>query len=270
MYRERDSKTIDAQLRRSFYREVDQLRRLGIESVAEIKAVLQSMMCLDQILRWRDAPTAGQDGNGVELPQWPDFEKISPEFECVEFISPPQRRAHLLSRFADLENVMSTRIALVRSVRQKEAQRRQIGDIVSPSIEACVKLEQQCLLSMSRAARDTNQTQIALNSIVKAQRLGVSSEVSQEYAKVLWSLNEPKLAVDHLADMVTKVAPTDSKLLKPTLLARLVCQRALYPAGTLLIFPTGYVDVRGLSPKANRNLEHLLRACEKMPNWYRR
>lgn len=116
---------------------------------------------------------------------------------------------------------MSTRIALVRSVRQREAQRHQIGDINSPSVERFLKLEQQCLLSLSRAARETGQTQIALNSIIKAQKLGVVPNVSQEYANVLWSLNEPKLAVNHLSEML-KGVQTSSHILTSTLLARLV------------------------------------------------
>ncbi|KAJ3532415.1 hypothetical protein NMY22_g7753 [Coprinellus aureogranulatus] len=203
IYRERDAKVVDTQLRRSFYREVDQLRQLGIESVAEIKDVLQSLMCLDQILRWRNTSTASVDGGDMGVPQWPDLEVISPQFE-----------------FADLENIMSTRIALIRSVRQRETQRHQIGDISSPAIEGCMKLEQQCLLSLSRAARDNDQPQIALNSIIKAQKLGIVSDVSLEYANVLWSLNEPKLAVNHLSETLKEVQ-SSPKLSKPAILAQL-------------------------------------------------
>jgi ataxia telangiectasia mutated family protein len=117
---------------------------------------------------------------------------------------------------------MSTRIALVRSIRQKERQ-HEIGNIVAPFVEGLLELEKKCLLSLSKAAREADQTQIALNSIVRAQRVGATSsaEISEEYANVLWSMKEPKLAVVYLNDML-KQTQVDSNHLRANLLSRLV------------------------------------------------
>jgi ataxia telangiectasia mutated family protein len=121
---------------------------------------------------------------------------------------------------------MATRISLIRSVRQKE-EREQIGNLVSPFARALTDIEKSCLLRLSEAARAADQIQIALNSIVRAQRLErtQSFNVSQEFACVLWLQREQKLAVQYLKEIVThqtisedQVSPTKKALL----LARLV------------------------------------------------
>ena len=114
-------------------------------------------------------------------------------------------------------------------MREKE-ERVQIGDLVTPFFKALVDVEKSCLLSMSRAARESLNLQVALNAIVRAQTLEQqpSSIVSQEYASVLWLHNERKLAVQFLKDLVVskpkeiqKLSP-ESKLKNALLLARLV------------------------------------------------
>ena len=83
---------------------------------------------------------------------------------------------------------------------------------------------------MSKAARESLNLQVALNSVVRAQALErtPTSTVSQEYADVLWLHNERKLAVQYLKDLVVskpkeiqKLTPV-SKLKNALLLARLV------------------------------------------------
>ncbi|KAJ2936959.1 hypothetical protein H1R20_g142, partial [Candolleomyces eurysporus] len=205
IYRERNSRTVDSFLTRSLYKEMDRLRSLGIESISEIRGVLQSLMCLNQLFRWNnETMTQSQQANAVDISHMSDFTLISPEFE-----------------FSDLENIMSTRIALVRSIRQKERQ-HEIGNIVAPFVEGLLELEKKCLLSLSKAAREADQTQIALNSIVRARSVGATSsaEISEEYANVLWSMKEPKLAVVYLNDML-KQTQVDSNQLRANLLSRL-------------------------------------------------
>lgn len=97
---------------------------------------------------------------------------------------------------------MATRLALIRAVRQKE-ERQQIGALITPFAQALLHLEKQCLVHLSEAARSAGQVQIALNSIIRAQRLETvaSFEVAQEFACVLWLQKEEKLAVQYLEDL---------------------------------------------------------------------
>lgn len=115
-------------------------------------------------------------------------------------------------------------------MREKE-EREQIGNLVTPFLKALIDVEKSCLLSISKAARESLNLQVALNSIVRAQALEQqpSSQVSKEYANVLWLHSERKLAVQFLKDLVVskpneiQKLTTDSKLKNALLLARLVC-----------------------------------------------
>ncbi len=124
---------------------------------------------------------------------------------------------------------MATRIALIRSVRQKE-QRDQIGDLVSPFCDALQNMEKACLLCLSQRARDVNQAQVALNSIIRAQNLEQSptSKVSVEFANVLWLMKEPKIAIKTLERVTSSISldkarhDAEETLQHAILLARLV------------------------------------------------
>ena len=114
-------------------------------------------------------------------------------------------------------------------MREKE-EREQIGNLVTPFVKALIDIEKSSLLCMSKAARESLNLQVALNSVVRAQALEQqpSSQVSQEYANVLWLHNERKLAVQFLKDLVVS-KPKDiqkltagSQLKNALLLARLV------------------------------------------------
>lgn len=112
--------------------------------------------------------------------------------------------------FLDLENIMATRVSLIRSIRQKE-ERGQIGTMLAPFSRGLIEIEKRCLIRLSEAARDSDQFQVALNSIVRAQKLEgnkPSFEVSQEFASVLWFQKEQKLAVQFLKELVD---PTEGK-----------------------------------------------------------
>lgn len=122
---------------------------------------------------------------------------------------------------------MATRISLIRSIRQRE-QREQIGTLIAPFARSLIEIEKQCLVRLSMAARDSNQIQIALNSIIRAQGLedSPSFEVSQEFASVLWLQREQKLAVQFLKELVERDNGSSPDLIsltkKASLLARLV------------------------------------------------
>ena len=98
---------------------------------------------------------------------------------------------------------MATRISLLRSTRQKE-QRQQIGTAATPFISGLKDIETQCLSRISEAARESHNLQIALNSVIRAQKLerSPSALVSQEFANVLWGQREHKVAVQFLKDLV--------------------------------------------------------------------
>lgn len=123
---------------------------------------------------------------------------------------------------------MATRITLIRSARQRE-EREQIGNMIAPFSMGLISIEKRCLVRLSQAARDYNYLQVALNSIVRAQKLeqAASFDVSQEFASVLWSQKEQKLAVQFLKDLITggqllTASQSDSPEEKALLLARLV------------------------------------------------
>lgn len=98
---------------------------------------------------------------------------------------------------------MATRLSLIRSLRQKE-ERQQLGKFVPTAVRNLKSIEKCCLLSLSRAARDAGKTQIALNSVIRAQQLDErpSFEVSEEFANVLWLQKEEPLAVRYLKALV--------------------------------------------------------------------
>ena len=120
---------------------------------------------------------------------------------------------------------MATRISLVRSVRHKE-ERNQIGNWIAPFAQALIDLETRCLVRLSEAARVVNQVQVALNSIVRAQRVEEqtpSFEVSQEFAKVLWLQHEQKLAVQFLKELVRQAQEDASHIDKTKKSLMLAC-----------------------------------------------
>lgn len=105
---------------------------------------------------------------------------------------------------------MATRVSLVRSARQKE-ERQQIGSMSSPFTRTLLQVEQQSLLQISKTAREAQRNQIALNSVVRAERLQdkPSLVVSQEFAHVLWNHGEGRRAVQLLASLEVQ-AESDS------------------------------------------------------------
>ena len=101
--------------------------------------------------------------------------------------------------FPDLETIVAVRLSLLRFALQKE-QREQIGDMLSPLAQALKDTQTACLLRLSEAARQADQTQIAMNSVVRAQQISMepTTDVSEEFSQVLWLMKEPKLAVQYL------------------------------------------------------------------------
>ena len=99
---------------------------------------------------------------------------------------------------------MATRMALLKSARHKE-EREQIGALSTPVISELLRIEKKCLLRVSEAARASNNLQVALNSITRAQRLEQEPGplVLEEFSQVLWLLKEPKLAIQSLRSLLS-------------------------------------------------------------------
>ncbi|TFK86745.1 hypothetical protein K466DRAFT_600062 [Polyporus arcularius HHB13444] len=191
VYRERSPHVVDMVLRRAFVEEMNRLRELGSENFTEIRQVTQNLMCLSQIRQWRTEEIQKDlQSRRISSAEWGNFSSLDSGFD-----------------FANMEAIMATRISLVRSMRQKE-QRDQIGDLTSPFCNSLVELEKTCLLCLSEKARDVNQPQIALNSVVRAQNLerSPSSRVAQEFASVLWLMSEPKLAIKSLSSLAAVIS----------------------------------------------------------------
>ncbi|EJF64038.1 hypothetical protein DICSQDRAFT_178565 [Dichomitus squalens LYAD-421 SS1] len=212
VYRERSPQAVDVILRRAFTQEMNRLRDLGNENFTEIRQVVQNLMCLSQVKQWRgEGIQKALKSRCIDAADWKPFTHIDPAFD-----------------FANMEAIMATRMSLIRSARQKE-QRLQIGDLKSPFCDALLELEKSCLLCLSERARDVHQSQIALNSVTRAQNLdrAGSPDVDQEFANVLWLIKEPKLAVQSLANLVSsRIADQAAKeaqaeIQRATLLARL-------------------------------------------------
>ncbi|KAG6909024.1 hypothetical protein DXG01_002297 [Tephrocybe rancida] len=182
IHRERDDQNIDHTIRRCLHTEMDHLRSLGLENFTEIRDVIQDVMCLREIVNWRQ--------NSIQLSlemkdltdrSWNEFSNTEPGFD-----------------FPILENILATRVSLVRSVRRKE-QRVGSGPL-SPFHQRLIDIETQCLVQLSEAARAVNEVQVALNSIVRAVGLDKLPSLGafEGFASVLWSQKEEKTAVEYL------------------------------------------------------------------------
>ncbi|KAJ6518821.1 hypothetical protein C8R45DRAFT_1116532, partial [Mycena sanguinolenta] len=203
VYRTRSPHVIQSVVRGAISEEMERLRALGSENVAEIRDAAQSLMCLNQVAQWFNPSMQSRlSSHQAVSSEWTKFIHLGTGFG-----------------FSDFENVMATRISLVRSVRRKE-ERSQIGSMVSPFCQCLIDVEKQCLIKLSQAARDAQQIQIALNSVIRAQKLErvPSLEVSVEFASVLRLHKEEKLAIQFLKDLdITNLAGPE----KAIILARL-------------------------------------------------
>jgi ataxia telangiectasia mutated family protein len=101
-----------------------------------------------------------------------------------------------------------------------------------------MNIEKGCLLRLSEAARNVDQIQIALNSVVRAQRLEKLSSfaVLQEFSNVLWRQKEEQVAVQLLEKLASRdPQPSSNDTISPTqkavLLARLVRELMVYSVG---------------------------------------
>lgn len=82
LYRERNPRTGDVIIQKSFSRTMDRLRNLGPENMTEIREIVQELMCLKQVNDWRSGVTQNRlQYRDVKIDEWSDFLDIDPQFE---------------------------------------------------------------------------------------------------------------------------------------------------------------------------------------------
>jgi ataxia telangiectasia mutated family protein len=129
---------------------------------------------------------------------------------------------------------MATRMTLLRSARH-QLQRDQIGNIMSPAAQCLLDAERDSLLCVAEAAREFHQLQLALNAVTRARALETPPGVAvmQEFSCVLWSLNEQKLAIQSLKQLVSAQEDTqmEPSVQRSLMLSRLVSNLTRLPRG---------------------------------------
>ncbi|KAI0306020.1 hypothetical protein B0F90DRAFT_1695380 [Multifurca ochricompacta] len=158
---------VDTITKKALLGEMNRLRALGDEDLVGIREVARNIMCLSQVKLWmKDLQECLKTKCLTPL--------IDNDFD-----------------FPVLENM------------QKE-QRQQIGTAATPVVSGLMDVEKHCLTRISEAARESHNLQVALNSVIRAQKLekSPSALISQEFANVLWDQKEHKVAVQLLKDLI--------------------------------------------------------------------
>jgi ataxia telangiectasia mutated family protein len=84
VHRERDARSIDKIITGAIANEMERLRALGSENFAEIREVVQELLCLREVKQWRHNSTKHYLGSkDIDVTQWPELIELNPDFECV-------------------------------------------------------------------------------------------------------------------------------------------------------------------------------------------
>lgn len=122
----------------------------------------------------------------------------------------------LIFSFKHAERILSTRISLLRALREQERADRMMDDDFTPLYQQAAGLEKSCLLQLSQIARKQGQLQTSMNAVTAAYNLitpgAPAFEIEQEFAKVLWAQNEHGTAIS-LIDATNPLNPDDKALL---------------------------------------------------------
>ena len=82
IYRERNARTTDITLRSALFDEMQRLKSLGTENLAEIRIVARDIMCLNELLHWRrDETQELLQTQTMTLDKWRDFVEIDDGYE---------------------------------------------------------------------------------------------------------------------------------------------------------------------------------------------
>ncbi|KAF8693084.1 Telomere-length maintenance and DNA damage repair, partial [Rhizoctonia solani] len=174
VHQERDPSVIQLRVCDARRNEMERLRALGSEDMSHIKKSIRALMCIGEVRKFLEP----QDSIAFHK----TFSSLSQDFE-----------------FEDYESLVATRLSLIRANIYKN-RAMQIGNIDSEDTKRLLQYEQDLLIKLSQAARDSQKNQIALNSIIRAGNGAQNNgfEFAQEYASVIWANQEQKTAVSFL------------------------------------------------------------------------
>ncbi|CAE6466251.1 unnamed protein product, partial [Rhizoctonia solani] len=181
VHQERDPVVAQSRVCDARQSEMERIRALGSEDMSHIKKSICALMCIGEVRKFLDHP---QDQKGL----CQTFTPLSPDFE-----------------FEDYESLVATRLSLLRANIHKN-RAMQIGNIDSEDTKKLLEYEQDLLIKLSQAARDSQKNQVALNSIIRAGNGAQKNEFEfiQEYASVMWANQEQKTAVGFLRQFLDR------------------------------------------------------------------
>nr|ODO03836.1 hypothetical protein L204_00175 [Cryptococcus depauperatus CBS 7855] len=207
--------------------EMDRLRELPAEMMANIKETIDNLLCLREIKKWlnfqiqTNQKTSGSETGDVSFNE---FQQMS---EVIKF---------------DIaERITATRLSLCRFIKQRE-QQDSIGEQLTHKSILAQNAERSCHINLCEMALQENNLQVAINSITALQSLdiGKENETQDFFCEVLWRQDEHALAIQLVQDLVNEAKgrePKDRRL--PVLQGRLAhwtSKARLQPA--MEIYPT--------------------------------
>ena len=87
IHRERDTAFVDHLITTGIAHEMERLRSLGSENFAEIREVVQELLCLREVKRWKHESTEQRlASKDIDVKQWHELTEMNPDFECVSEI----------------------------------------------------------------------------------------------------------------------------------------------------------------------------------------
>ncbi|KAG8777342.1 Serine/threonine-protein kinase tel1, partial [Ceratobasidium sp. 428] len=182
VHQERDPATVELRVLEARRSELERLRVLGLEDMSQVRQSTRALMCIGEVQKFLQVPELGRGANEHA------FNQLSTDFE-----------------FDDYECLVATRLSLLRaSIHKNRA--LQIGNLDSDSTKLLLKVERDLLIQLSEAARNSQRSQIALNSITRADNgtIQTESNYAQEFASVMWSQQEQKMAVEFLKQFLAR------------------------------------------------------------------
>ncbi|KAH7327711.1 hypothetical protein B0J17DRAFT_620413 [Rhizoctonia solani] len=191
VHQERDPVVAQSRVCDARRNEMERLSSLGSEDMSHIKKSIRALMCIGEVRKFLDHP---QDSKALRQV----FTPFSPDFE-----------------FDDYEALVATRLSLLRANIHKN-RAMQIGNIDSAETKKLLEYEQDLLIKLSQAARDSQKNQVALNSIIRAGNGAQKNEFGfvQEYASVMWANQEQKPAVGFLRQFLSRPEDKHKRSLK--------------------------------------------------------
>ncbi|KAG6821445.1 hypothetical protein H0H93_010169 [Arthromyces matolae] len=82
---ERDENLIDQTIRQCLFGEMDRLRKLGSEDFREIRDVIQDLMCLHEIMKWRQKSVrASLEARDLRGGEWGEFTQLEDDFDLID------------------------------------------------------------------------------------------------------------------------------------------------------------------------------------------